>query len=216
MLKNKLMSFIAVALLGLAACSTGESQSNPIEKQGTDIQAKVGEIAPQFSVKDISGKEISLKDQLGKYVVLEWFNAECPYVRKHYDSQNMQKLQKELMDKGVVWMSVISSAPEKQGYADAEGAKAIFEKEQASPSHVLLDPEGKVGRLYGAKTTPHMYVIDTKGQLAYMGAIDSVSSFKQEDIPGATNYVKQAYEELSAGKPVSVSSTKAYGCSVKY
>ena len=176
---------------------------------------KVGEPAPAFSLPGDDGKTHALADFKGKTVVLEWTNDGCPFVKKHY-AGNMQALQKDYTAKGVVWLSVISSAPGKQGHVDAAGAKALSKSRGAAPTAVLLDEKGTVGRLYDAKTTPHMYVIDAKGTLVYAGGIDSVASADAGDIAGATPYVKNALDEVLAGKPVTVATTKPYGCSVKY
>ena len=179
--------------------------------------ATVGELAPPFTATDADGKARTLADFTGKIVVLEWNNPECPFVKKHYGSGNMQKLQKELTAKeGVVWLSVLSSAPGKQGHMDGATAKKMIADKAAAPSAYLLDPDGKVGRLYGAKTTPHMYVIDAAGTLVYAGGIDDKATASAADIPGARNHVRAAVEELLAGKPVSVPSSQPYGCSVKY
>lgn len=175
-----------------------------------------GKAAPGFELKDTNGKKWNLKDLKGKVVVLEWFNFGCPFVKKHYESGNMQKLQKEYTGKGVTWLSICSSAPGKQGHAaPADQAKAFKDKDGA-PTAVLADSDGKVGRLYGAKTTPDMYVIDKKGNLVYSGAIDDKSGFDQSEIAGAKNYVRAALDELLSGKQVTVAETKPYGCSVKY
>lgn len=178
--------------------------------------AKVGEPAPAFSLHGADGKAHALADYQGKTVVLEWTNDGCPFVKKHYGSGNMQSLQKSYTGRGVVWLTVISSAPGKQGHVDAAGAQALSQSRGASPTQVLLDEQGTVGRLYEAKTTPHLYVIDPSGKLAYAGGIDSIASADPEDIPAATPYVKNALDEVLAGKPVTVAVTKPYGCSVKY
>ena len=177
---------------------------------------KVGQPAPGFTAKDLHGKERSLSEFKGKYVVLEWHNQSCPFVKKHYDSGNMQKLQKELTAKGAVWLSVISSAPGAQGYVTAEEEAKYLAEKKASPTDVLFDPEGTIGHAYGAKTTPHMYVIDDKGVLIYAGAIDDNPSSDPEDVATAKNFVRTAYDEASAGKQVSTASTAPYGCGVKY
>jgi len=176
---------------------------------------KVGEAAPNFSLPGDDGKTHSLADYKGKTVVLEWTNDGCPFVKKHY-AGNMQSLQKAYTAKGVVWLSVISSAPGKQGHVDAAGAAALSKERDAAPTRVLLDDKGTVGRLYEAKTTPHMFIVDGSGKLVYAGGIDSVASADAEDIPGATPYVKNALDEVLAGKAVTVASTKPYGCSIKY
>ncbi len=178
--------------------------------------SKVGQPAPAFTANDLHGKQVALKDFKGKYVVLEWHNQGCPFVKKHYDSGNMQKLQKELTAKGAVWLTVISSAPGAQGYVTPEQETQYLAEKQASPTDVLFDPEGTIGHAYGAKTTPHMYVIDDKGVLIYAGAIDDAPSTDPDDTKTAKNFVRAAYDEASAGKPVSTASTAPYGCGVKY
>ena len=177
---------------------------------------KVGQPAPAFTAKDVHGKDVALSQFKGKYVVLEWHNQGCPFVKKHYDSGNMQKLQKELTGKGAVWLSVISSAPGAQGYVTPEQEVAYLAEKKAAPTDVLFDPEGTIGHAYGAKTTPHMFVIDDKGVLVYAGAIDDNPSSDPDDVATAKNYVRAAYDEASAGKPVSTGSTAPYGCGVKY
>ena len=176
----------------------------------------VGAPAPDFQVAGHDGKTHALADYRGKVVVLEWFNRDCPYVRKHYDSKNMQQLQQDLGGRGVVWLSVISSASGKQGHATSEEATATAAKLGAKPTTILLDESGAVGKLYGAKTTPHMFVIGSDGTLLYQGAIDDDPSFKPEGIASATNYVRKAVDETLAGKPVSQPTSTPYGCSVKY
>lgn len=178
--------------------------------------AKVGEPAPNFTLPAHDGKTHSLADYKGKTVVLEWTNAECPFVKKHYSGGNMQGLQKTYTGKDVVWLSINSSAPGKQGAVDAAGATAIVKEKGAAPTLVMLDAKGEVGKLYEAKTTPHMYVIDKTGKLVYAGGIDSESSADPADIAKATPYVKNALDEVLAGKPVSTAVTKPYGCSIKY
>jgi peroxiredoxin len=179
--------------------------------------AKVGEKAPDFKLPSSEeGKQVSLGDFKDKYVVLEWLNHGCPFVRKHYDSGNMQDLQEEITGKGVVWLSIVSSAPGKQGHSSAEEAEEAREENESAATAVLLDEEGTVGQAYGAKTTPHMFVIDPKGTLIYAGAIDDKPSVKTADVKGAKNYVREALAEAMAGKEVTTSSTKPYGCSVKY
>ncbi|TGK20799.1 thioredoxin family protein [Leptospira fluminis] len=177
---------------------------------------KPGDPAPDFSKKDIDGKLRSLTEFKGKFVVLEWHNQGCPFVRKHYNSGNMQKLQKEVTSKGVVWLSVISSAPGKQGYVTAEEEKEYLKKSRAFPTSVLLDPDGTMGRAYGAKTTPQMVLISPQGKILYSGAIDDKPTTEAEDIPGAKNYVFDAVNEALAGRAVSVPVSQPYGCSVKY
>lgn len=183
---------------------------------GTSTAATVGETAPAFSLPAAGGETVNLADFAGKVVVLEWFNKECPFVRKHYDSKNMQNLQSEFAAKDVVWLTINSGAEGKQGHETAAQALETLTKEGAAPAHYLLDADGTVGKLYDAKTTPHMYVINTDGKLVYAGAIDDKASAYASDIEGAKNYVRLAVEETLAGKPVTEASTKSYGCGVKY
>jgi peroxiredoxin len=177
-----------------------------------------GLAAPDFSGVTSAGETISLSDFAGKTVVLEWTNDGCPFVQKHYTSppSNMQTLQKSAAADDVVWISVISSAPGKQGFADGARADALTDERGAAPAHVVLDPDGTIGKLYGAKTTPHMFVISADGALAYDGAIDSKATAKVSDIATATNYVTAALADIEAGRPVATPVSKPYGCSVKY
>ena len=179
-------------------------------------QVTVGQPAPDFSLPDTQGQTRSLSDYKGKFVVLEWANHDCPFVRKQYDSGNMQSLQKAYTEKGVVWLTIGSSAPGKQGNFSPESWNELTQKKGASPSAVLLDPKGEVGRLYEAQTTPHMYIINPEGNLVYQGAIDSIASTDTDDVPKADNYVRSALDEAMNGKSVTNSNTKSYGCSVKY
>ncbi len=179
-------------------------------------EAQVGNPAKDFSLPDSTGKTHSLSDYRGKIIVLEWLNHGCPYVKKHYNSGNMQKLQKTYAAKGVIWFSIVSSAPGKQGYMTPEEATETVKQKNASPKAVLLDPEGNAGKLYGAKTTPHMFIIDSDGILVYNGGIDDIRSTSTDDIDKAKNYVQMALDELLAGKDVSVRTSQPYGCSVKY
>lgn len=180
--------------------------------------APVGKPAPEFTGRDVlSGKELSLKELRGKPVVLEWNNFGCPFVKKHYGSGNMQKLQSEAAKDSVHWITINSSAEGKQGYfKDGAAVKAGLKENNANPAHYILDHDGTIGHAYGATVTPHMYVIDSEGRLVYAGAIDDKPTPSQEDIAGATNYVRDALASLKAGKPVKVSESKAYGCGVKY
>jgi peroxiredoxin len=179
-------------------------------------QARVGDSAPTFTASDSHGQKQSLDQYKGKFVVLEWTNQGCPFTQKHYSSGNMQALQKEWTGKGVVWLTVISSAPGSQGYMTANEENAYLLKVNAAPTAALLDPTGKLGHLYNAKTTPDMYVIDPKGKLIYSGAIDNRATTDPEDVKSADNYVSDALTASMAGKPVQTSSTRPYGCSVKY
>jgi alkyl hydroperoxide reductase subunit AhpC len=178
--------------------------------------ARVGDRAPDFTATDSNGKVHKLSEYSGKYVVLEWHNRGCPYTAKHYDSGNMQRLQHEWTARGVIWLTVISSAPGKQGYVTAADENAFLKQANAAPTAALLDPTGALGHLYEAKTTPHMFIIDPQGTLIYNGAIDDKSTTEVTDINGARNYVSLALGEALAGKPVTSPSTSPYGCSVKY
>jgi peroxiredoxin len=178
-------------------------------------EPEIGAPAPDFTVSDIKGKEQSSSKHKGKIIVLEWNNPGCPFVNKFYNFGEMQRLQKANVKNGVVWLTINSGAEGKQGHMSKEEARKQA-AEWGIASAYILDPKGEIGRAYGAKTTPHMYVIDKEGKLAYMGAIDDKPSSDAKDIPNAKNYVTAAIEALSAGKPVETSSTTAYGCAVKY
>ncbi len=178
--------------------------------------AVVGQKAPDFNLQDANGKSWKLKDLKGKIVVLEWFNHGCPFVKKHYETNNMQKLQKKYTGKGITWFCINSSAAGKQGNAAGSEHAKVFKEKGAAPTAILIDGDGKVGKEYGAKTTPHMFVIDKKGVLAYAGAIDDKSGTDASEVASAKNYVGTALDEMLAGKPVTTSSSKAYGCSIKY
>ena len=182
----------------------------------TASAAPVGDAAPAFKEMSSQGKEVQLSDFPGKTVVLEWTNDGCPFVQKHYNSKNMQKTQETLTREGVVWLSVISSKKGSQGYSDAARANKLTADRGAHPNFVLLDPDGSMGRAYGAKTTPHMFIITPEGKVAYNGAIDSIKSNKVEDVPKATNYVLTAIAALKAGKSPDPALTVPYGCDVKY
>jgi peroxiredoxin len=199
------MALTAAAVAGWLAFSGSDA-----------LSATVGEKAPAFTAQTADGKAVSLADFAGKIVVLEWHNKDCPFVVKHYESGNMQALQKELTAKEVVWLTVNSSAEGKQGYETAEAALKTAADADAAPTHILLDVDGAIGKAYDAKTTPHMFVVDKDGTLVYAGAIDDRASFKQEDIAGAKNYVREAVKALAEGKTLETASTKPYGCSVKY
>lgn len=198
-------SFAASAALSFAVLA-GQAIAAP----------KVGEPAPDFTAVDSKGKTVKLSDYKGKTVILEWTNDGCPFVVKHYGSGNMQALQKDTTGKGIVWLSVISSAPGEQGHVSGPEADKLTVSRKASPSAVVLDPEGKVGRLYDARTTPHMYVIKGDGTLAYNGAIDDKPTSEPADVKTAKNLVRNALDAIAAGKPVDPAVTRAYGCSVKY
>lgn len=177
-----------------------------------------GAPAPAFTATGAAGETVSLADFSGKTIVLEWTNADCPFVKKHYapPAHNMQTLQARAEAEGVVWLSVISSAPGKQGYVSGAEALEIASARGARPAHMLLDPQGELGRLYGAKTTPHMFVINSQGEIAYQGAIDSIPTAKADDLAKAVNYVAAALDSLQAGEAVAVMQSAPYGCSIKY
>ena len=183
----------------------------------SQTQAGIGETAQDFTLTDHAGGERSLSDYRGRFVVLEWFNNDCPFVNKHYTSGNMQGLQATYAEQDVVWLTIASSAPGRQGHiASPQEAVEIIEQRASRQTALLLDPEGAVGQLYGAKTTPHMFIIDANGLLIYAGAIDDTPSTDPADVTQATNYVRLALDAAMAGQPVSTSATTSYGCSVKY
>jgi peroxiredoxin len=186
------------------------------EAAGDKPVVKIDAPAPNFTLADVEGKRHKLSDYRGKFVALEWHNVDCPFVRKHYDSGNMQKLQSQWGKKGVVWLTICSSAPGKQGYYESGDVKMQMKKSKSAASAYLRDTDGKVGRLYGAKTTPHIFVINSDGVLIYAGAIDDKPSTKQADIKGATNYVQACLDAATSGKAVATKATTPYGCSVKY
>src|SRR5882672_6857502 len=185
---RKVISFVFIPVLMVAAALAGGPS--------------VGKISPEFSLLDTNGQTVSLKNYRGKYVVLEWTNYSCPFVRKHYQSGNMQALQKEETAQGVVWLSINSSAAGKEGNMSPDEWKSAIKEKGAAPTTVLLDGDGKVGKMYGATNTPHMFVIDPKGVLIYKGAIDDKPTTDPEDVKGAHNYVRAALAEAMAGKPV--------------
>lgn len=178
--------------------------------------AAIGQPAPAFTARDTAGRTVSLADFKGKTVVLEWVNPGCPYVQKHYRSANMQGTQREAAGKGVVWLAINTTATDHPDFMAPAALGEWMKSQQSAATATLMDSDGKVGRAYGARTTPHMYVIDPKGTLVYAGAIDNKPTASTSDIAGATNHVKAALAEALAGKPVSVAQTRAYGCSVKY
>ena len=198
--------FAAAALTLTAVFWHGAAAAEPV----------VGQPAPDFTVVDSDGRTQTLSDYRGKTVVLEWTNHDCPYVRKHYSTGNMQTLQKDAAGKGIVWLSVISSAPGTQGYVEPAEANMLSQKRDATPSAVLLDAKGDVGRLYEARTTPQMFVIDAGGTLQYMGAIDDKPTSRHSSVQDARNYVRAALDALADGRPADPSVTRPYGCSVKY
>ena len=191
--------------LGLLAAASSFAQA-----------AAVGQPAPAFELVDAKGRVVKLSDFKGKHVVLEWTNPGCPFVVKHYGSQNMQGLQKEARAKDVVWLSISSTAPGHADYLAPGALSAQYQVWGATPTALLMDDNGKVGRAYGARTTPHMYVVDPKGVLVYAGGIDDKRSASPEDVKTAQNFVRRALGESLAGKPVSTPSAAPYGCSIKY
>lgn len=200
---KKMYLLICTIILATSAIYAGET-------------AKVGEKAPDFTLVDTEGVEHELSDYAGKYVVLEWVNYDCPFVKKHYESNNMQNLQRKYTKKGVIWLTICSSAEGKQGNFTAEELKARREKLETAETAYLLDESGEVGLLYGAKVTPDMAVINPDQEVIYLGAIDSKASTDQADIEGAENYVEQALEAAMNGRTVKVKTAKPYGCKVKY
>jgi hypothetical protein len=201
----RITALITSAALGLAMAAGGAGAT-----------AVVGQEAPAFSAVDVSGKRVSLADFKGKHVVLEWVNPGCPFVVKHYGAANMQATQKNAVDKGVVWLAVNSTARDAGDYRPPQAMASWMQGQKAHASATLMDEDGKVGRAYGARTTPHMYIVDPAGKLVYAGAIDSKPTSNPADIASATNHVNAALAETLAGKAVSVASTRPYGCSVKY
>lgn len=202
-MKKQVMKIAAIAA-GLAAGNVAWAQ------------AVVGQPAPAFSATDTAGKPVSLADFKGKHVVLEWVNPGCPFVKKHYQSGNMPATQKAATAKGVVWLAVASTAKDASDYKPAGELSAWMKGTGAAPTATLMDPDGKVGRAYGARTTPHMYLVDPQGKLIYAGAIDSKPTANPEDIKTAVNHVNQAVGEALEGKSVSQATTRAYGCAIKY
>ena len=203
-------TFAAAAIAVIGAFAVQHATAVP------SATARAGEPAPSFSAPDIAGKTTRLGDYAGKIVVLEWTNDGCPFVGKHYDSGNMQALQQKYTGAGIVWLTIASSAPGEQGYVTSAEAGADLARWRAAPTDFLLDPEGIVGRLYDARATPHLVVIDRAGRVAYMGAIDDKPSTRLADVKTAHNYVVAALDAIAAGRPVAVTSTQAYGCSIKY
>ncbi|MBE7366980.1 thioredoxin family protein [Ramlibacter pallidus] len=176
----------------------------------------VGQAAPDFQLRDAAGKTVKLSDYRGKHVVLEWTNPGCPYVKKHYNSGNMAATQQDAVAKGVVWLSINSTEKSSGDYMEPAKLVAWQQERKVRPTATLMDEEGTAGKAYGARTTPHMYIVDPQGKLVYAGGIDSIPSSNADDIPKAVNYVRQALAEATAGKPVTAATTRPYGCSIKY
>lgn len=203
-------------LLGGAAVALIAGVGVSVFSQRAEASVETGARAPAFSVVDANGATRTLAEFRGRTVVLEWTNHGCPYVRKHYDAGNMQNLQGEATDNDVVWLQVISSAPGEQGYLDGAGARARVQTDNAHPTATLLDASGAMGHAYGARNTPHMFVINADGVLVYQGAIDNRPSARPSTLEGAQNYVREALADIAAGRPVRTAETTPYGCSVKY
>jgi peroxiredoxin len=214
-MKKKLLITLLILVASTALFFLWQMRRMTPGREAPDSPA-VGTNAPDFAVADSKGKTQSVSQYKGKYVVLEWFNPECPFVKKHYESGNMQKLQEEFTGKDIVWLTIDSSGPGKQGHLTAEQANQKITKLKMKSTAVVIDADGQAGQTYGAKTTPHMFVINPEGKIVYEGAIDSRNSTSAADIPSSTNYVKVALEESLAGKPVTTANKKPYGCSVKY
>ena len=213
---RRLIMTLMVAACALLASAAWADSDGPATAKGEMTVATVGQKAPDFTLADAGGKQHKLSEYRGKYVVLEWVNFDCPFVHKHYSSGNMQKLQAAAAESEIVWLSICSSAPGLQGYFEGDALTARIKQEGSKAAAYLIDADGAVGRIYEAKTTPHMYVIGPDGVLRYAGAIDDRPSTKTADVEGATNYVTSALEASLSGKPVETGWTKSYGCSVKY
>jgi peroxiredoxin len=198
-----MMRLLPFAIVALAAMPAAAEQTT-------------GQPAGNFRLMDADGKAVTLSQFKGRPVVLEWNNPGCPFVQKHYDSGNMQAAQAKAKAMGAAWLTINSGAPGKQGHMNGQQAKAFLAAQKAQPTAYLLDPQGRVGKGYGAKTTPHMYLIDAFGKLVYQGGIDDKSTANKADIPGARNHLLAALGEVKAGKKVSVAEARPYGCSVKY
>ncbi|HEX9982187.1 MAG TPA: thioredoxin family protein [Thermoanaerobaculia bacterium] len=212
-MKRKL---IVTSLLTLSMVVAVGCGADAAERPAPANAPAVGKAAPEFKAVDTYGKQHSLSQYRGKWVVLEWLNHQCPYVRKHYDNNVMQALQKKYAGKGVVWLSVVSSAPGNQGHYANDKANALTKEKGAAPHAVLVDESGTVGHMYDARTTPHMFVINPQGTIVYMGGIDDKPSSRASELQGARPHVDLALQEAMAGKPVSVPTSQPYGCSVKY
>lgn len=202
--------FLSLAAAGALTVGTTGSLS------AASTGAAIGQPAPQFTAVDSNGKTVKLSDFRGKVVVLEWTNHQCPYTVKHYSTGNMQKVQAKAREMGVVWLSIISSAPGRDGHVTPTKANELTASRSAKPSHVLLDPKGVIGRAYDARTTPHMYIIGTEGQLLYRGGIDDNSSWRPASVKTAKNYVTAALDDIKAGRKIAEPVTRHYGCTIKY
>jgi peroxiredoxin len=211
-----LAALLAAPVLVLGACQQAEAPAAaPTETASVETPGQAG-LAPAFTLTDSEGVQRSLADFRGKTVVVEWTNEGCPYVKKHYSAGAMQALQREAVADGVVWLTIISSSPGKQGYVEGEEAKAWKARNSAASTHLLLDPDGQVGKAYGALTTPDMRVIDPEGRILFAGGIDDRPTNKVEDLEGANNFVRAALEDVEAGRPVRTAYAQPYGCAIKY
>ena len=212
------LPILAAVMFTLAACQQAEAPASAPAVETTPASTTAGQagVAPAFTLTDSEGVQRSLSDFRGKTVVIEWTNEGCPYVQKHYSSGAMQALQQEAVGDDVVWLTIISSAPGKQGYVEGEEARAWKARNNAHSTHLLLDPEGTVGRAYGAMTTPDMRVIDGEGRILFAGGIDDRPTNKVEDLEGANNFVRAALEDLEANRPIRTAYAQPYGCSIKY
>ncbi len=211
------LALAAVATLALAACQ--QEAAAPAETTSTEptpAAATQEGMAPAFTLVDAEGVQRALADFRGRTVVLEWTNEGCPYVQKHYGAGAMQALQRDATADGVVWLTIVSSAPGTQGFVEGEAARAFKAKHEAAYTHLLLDPTGEVGKLYGAKTTPDMRVIDPQGRIVFEGGIDDRPTNKPEDLQGANNFVRAALTDMEAGRPVQTRFAQPYGCAIKY
>jgi len=202
-MKRRSLLAMAATMLGLSATAVRATPS-------------VGQPAPAFSLTDTAGKTVQLADFRGRHVVLEWVNPGCPYVRKHYSSANMQGTQRDVTAQGVVWLAINSTENASTDYLAPAQMGRWMQSQQATATHTLMDEDGTVGKAYGARTTPHMYIVDPAGKLIYAGGIDSVPSSRVDDIKTAVNYVKQGVREALAGQPIRAATTRPYGCSIKY
>lgn len=215
--KNILILLIALSMTTFLSCFNKNNKSDNAKQNTAQTQVVViNQAAPNFTAVDSLGKKHALSDYKGKIVVLEWKNSGCPFVKKHYDSGNMQETQRYALEKDVVWFSVISSAKGRQGYVTKSECNEDLKEENSKPTAVLLDPKGELGQLYNAKVTPHIFIINKNGDLAYQGAIDSIASADQSDISEATNYAKTTIDALINNSTVNPQETRPYGCSVKY
>jgi peroxiredoxin len=216
MLQLALMLIAALSIVMTTPLSTAKATSTAEENREETPDSGIGAPAPDFSGVDVDGRTRKLSDFRGKTVVLEWTNHECPFVRKLYDTDTMQNLQKEATSKGIVWLTISSSAEGKQGFTRPEEAKSVMARENSHETARILDSDGMIGKLYGATNTPQMFVINGEGTLVYAGAIDDKPSVSHSTVRDANNYVKAALDDLSAGRAVKISTSKPYGCGIKY